>query len=56
VIINVHAHIHPTDDVDVKLEHYDHPDLVRTCLCGDNAKVKEAFTRYPDKVIGLGFL
>jgi len=56
VIINVHAHIRATDDVGAKLEHYDHPDLVRTCLCGDNAKVKEAFTKYPDKVIGLGML
>jgi hypothetical protein len=56
VIINIHAHIHATDDVDAKLEHYDHPDLVRTCLSGDNEKVKEAFTRYPDRVIGLGYL
>ena len=56
MIINVHAHIRPTDDVDAKLEHYDHPDLVRTCLIGHTAKVKEAFTKYPDKVIGLGFL
>jgi len=56
MIINVHGHIRTPDDMDAQLEHYDHPDLVHTWFAGDNAKVKEALTKCPDKAIGFGVL
>ncbi len=52
-IINVHAHLWPRQEIEERVEHYRMPEIVRTCLCGDNDKVLQAAQKYPDFVIPL---
>jgi len=52
--INVHAHITAEDDIDERIEGYQHPDVSHTVLCGDDDAVAEAMRKYPDFVVGLG--
>ena len=52
-VINVHAHLWPRQTVEERVEHYRVPEVVKTCLCGDNDKVLRAAEKHPDFVIPL---
>ncbi len=51
MIINVHAHIRPGDDVRQRLDYFRAPGMERICLSGDNDAVLEAAEAHADFVI-----
>jgi predicted TIM-barrel fold metal-dependent hydrolase len=56
MIINVHAHIRPGDDVRQRVEYFRAPDIEKICLSGDNVGVLAACKAEPDFVIPIADL